>query len=122
MVNIRYDGIHAQNSVWKPWRHPVGKPLFKSWVTYEEQLPEPLYATATFVHPKINRDYFEAQKASQQLQGQKGIWFAGVHTNDVDCHESVILSAIEVARQLSPASARLHRLLLMPGIPTNSSG
>jgi predicted NAD/FAD-binding protein len=80
-------------------------------VTYEKQLPEPLYATATFVHPKINQDYFEAQKAIRQLQGQQGVWFAGVQTYDVDCHESVMLSSIQVARQLSPDSARLHHLL-----------
>jgi len=111
VVNIRYDGIHAQNSIWKPWRHPGKTPLFKSWVTYEEQLPEPLYATVNFVHPKINQDYFAAQKAIQQLQGQQGVWFAGVQTYDVDCHESVVLSAIQVARQLNPDSPRLHRLL-----------
>lgn len=111
VVNIRYDGAHAQNSVWKPWRHPASKPIFKSWVSHENYLPEPLYATATFVHPKINRDYFEAQKAVQNLQGQHGIWFAGVQTYDVDCHESVILSAVQIARQLSPDSPRLHHLL-----------
>jgi predicted NAD/FAD-binding protein len=111
VVNIRYDGTHAQNSVWKPWRHPAGKPIFKSWVTYEQELPEPLYATATFMHPKINRDYFEAQRVVQNLQGQQGIWFAGVHTYDVDCHESVILSAVQVGRQLSPDSPRLRQLL-----------
>lgn len=111
VVNIRYDGTFAQNTVWKSWRNPTQKPLFKSWVTYETHLPEPLYATATFDHPKINRDYFVAQKTLPAQQGKQGIWFAGVQTVDVDCHESAILSALQVARQLSPDAIRLRRLL-----------
>jgi len=71
---------------WKSWHSPQGQLLFKSWVTYEQKLLEP-------------------------LQGNDGIWFCGMHTYDVDCHESAVLSAGRIARHLSPRSERLRRLM-----------
>ena len=110
VVNTRFDGHYAQNTIWKAWRSRPEQPIFKSWVTFEPQLPEPLYRTVTFEHPKINRAYFEAQAALAALQGRDNLYLAGVHTQDVDCHESAIRSAVAAARRLSPRSSRLRWL------------
>lgn len=108
MVNIRYDGCHSQNTVWKRWKSR--KPIFKSWITYEEKPPDPLYATATYGHPKVNAHYFRAQAGLAEIQGKNGLWLAGTYTNDIDCHESAIVSALRVAEALAPESARLRQL------------
>jgi uncharacterized protein len=116
VVNTRWDGAHSRNTVWKGWksRHPI----FKSWVTYETRMPEPLYATRTYYHPKVNLDYFRAQHALQNLGGQDGVWLAGMYMYDVDCHESAVMSAVQVARRLAPQASRLQQLLAAP----NSGG
>jgi predicted NAD/FAD-binding protein len=110
VVNIRYDGRHSSNSIWKNWRTD-NHSIFKSWVTYEKELPQPLYALRTYWHAKINAAYFEAQKGISQLQGANHLWFAGVYTHDVDSHENAVLSAIQAAQRLAPHSARLKKLI-----------
>jgi predicted NAD/FAD-binding protein len=109
VVNIRYNGHHASNSVWRG-NGGSRQPVFKSWVTFDEQLPEPLYALRTYWHPKINTRYFESQAALRRYQGRDNLWFAGVHTHDVDCHESAIVSAVKIAQRLAPETSRLKRL------------
>ena len=109
VVNIRHDGRHSSNTVWKGWRSRTL--VFKSWVTYEAHLPAPLYGLATYDHPKVNARYFEAQRNLLRGQGQDRLWLAGMYMHDVDCHESAILSAVNVARQLAPRSARLAQLV-----------
>ena len=110
-VNIRYDGQFSQCSVWRP-RHGDAPeaPVFKSWVTHESALPDKLYATARYLHPRVDRTYFSLQKHLQRLQGRNNLWLAGMYMVDVDCHESVVLSAVNVARRLAPQSARLAQL------------
>ena len=115
VVNTRYDGHYSANTVWKSWRSR--EPIFKSWVTYEARLPEPLYGVATYDHPVVNAAYFEAQKQLARWQGQAQIWLAGMYMHDVDCHESAILSAVHVARQLAPQASRLKQLV---GLQTES--
>lgn len=109
VVNIRYDGQHAANTVWKTWRSPQ-RPLFNSWITFEDRLPSPLYAQATYWHPKINAAHFASQKVLEAHQGRGQVWLAGMYTHDVDCHESAIMSAVKVAQRLAPDSARLRLL------------
>jgi predicted NAD/FAD-binding protein len=112
VANIRYDGRNSQNTIWKRWKSKL--PIFKSWSTYESHMPEPLYAAVTYDHPKVNRQYFEAQRRLAALQGKDGLWFAGMYTHDVDSHESAVTSGIKVAQQLDPQSTRLKRLLGAP--------
>jgi len=109
VVNTRYDGHYSANTVWKGWRSR--QPIFKSWVTYEARLPEPLYGVATFDHPSVTASYFEAQKQLVRRQGQNRVWLAGMYMHDVDCHESAILSAVQVARKLAPNATRLKQLV-----------
>jgi len=108
VVNARWDGAHSSLSIWDPER---GLPIFKSWVTFDERMPEPLYALARYEHGKVTPDYFDAQKRLRELQGGDGLWLAGLYTHDADSHESAIRSAVAVAQRLAPESPRLRRLL-----------
>jgi predicted NAD/FAD-binding protein len=108
VTNIRCDGRMASNTVWKGWRSRA--PVFRSWVTHEPRLPEPLYYLAEFEHPKVNAAYFRAQAQLRPLQGQEGLWLAGVYLHDVDSHESAVVSAVQLAQRLAPASTRLRAL------------
>ncbi|WP_109208900.1 MULTISPECIES: FAD-dependent oxidoreductase [Microbacterium] len=107
VVNVRTDAAHSALSVWNPSR---GADVFKSWVTYDEDLPRPLYATATYEHGLIDTDYFDAQRRLRPLQGQHGVSLAGLYTADADSHESAIRSAVAVAERLGPDSPRLASL------------
>jgi len=109
LVNIRCDGRHSSSTMWKPWKGHT--PIFKSWITYEDRVPEPLFALATYSHPKVTPAYFRAQAELAAFQGRDHLWLAGMYTRGVDCHESAIRSAIRVAQQLAPDSARLKWLL-----------
>jgi predicted NAD/FAD-binding protein len=107
-VNIRFDGTYSQLTIWKPWKSQI--PVFKSWITYDTQLPEPLYAIAKYHHARVDAAYFYAQKALQAYQGRHNLWLAGTYMHDVDCHESAVLSGVKVAQALAPNSARLKQL------------
>jgi uncharacterized protein len=108
-ANIRYDDRHSSFTIWKRWKseHPV----FRSWVTFDSELPRPLYGLASYRHPKVDREYFTAQVELARRQGEDNLWFAGVHAYGVDCHESAVMSAAHVAQRLAPASANLAALL-----------
>ena len=111
IVNIRYDDRHAHMTVWKPWRSAR---LFRSWVTFEPDLPEPLYELVEFDHVKPTPDYFATQRALGAEQGKDGLWLAGMHMHDVDSHESALLSGVRVAARLAPQAPRLRKLLPAP--------
>jgi uncharacterized protein len=109
VFNTGFDGVHSASTVWKPWNTGT-RPIFRSWVTYEDHLPTPLYALRTYEHPKVTRAYFEAQRVLHIMQGQDNVWLAGVYAHGVDSHESAILSAVHVAEHLAPATERLRAL------------
>jgi predicted NAD/FAD-binding protein len=109
LVNTRYDGRHSSYTIYKPWLSPQ-RSIFKSWVTYDTQLPENRYATTQYLHAKVNRAYFKTQQALPAYQGQNNLWFGGLYTHDVDCHESAIMSGVNIARQIEPQSTRLKKL------------
>lgn len=111
VVNVRTDAAHSSLSIWSPSR---GVDVFKSWVTYDDELPQPLYATATYRHGLIDTEYFDAQRRLRPLQGRHGVSLAGLYTADADSHESAILSAVAVAQRLAPDSPRLARLTPVP--------
>ncbi|WP_164743485.1 FAD-dependent oxidoreductase [Microbacterium sulfonylureivorans] len=107
VVNARWDGAHSALSIWNPRR---SVPVFKSWVTFDRKLPEPVYALAEYEHGAIDLAYFDAQRRLRRLQGDHGLWLAGLYTDDADSHESAIRSAVTVARALAPGSPRLALL------------
>lgn len=110
VVNMRFDGSHSCTTFWKPWKSRV--PIFRSWIPYEGRLPEPLFALATYDHPKVTPAYFRAQTEVAAFQGLDHLWLAGIYTHAIDCHESAIMSAIKIAQQLAPHSTRLKVLLM----------
>lgn len=112
VVNARWDGEHSHLSVWDP---ALGLDVFRSWVTYDTQPPEPLYATVTYRHGKITPAYFDAQRRLKDLNGVAHVWIAGLYMHDTDSHESAIRSAVAVARRLAPESERLALLDSFPG-------
>jgi predicted NAD/FAD-binding protein len=107
VVNVRTDAAHSSLSIWNPSR---GADVFKSWVTFDDELPQPLYATATYRHGLIDTEYFDAQRRLRPLQGRHGVSLAGLYTADADSHESAIRSAVAVAERLAPDAPRLARL------------
>lgn len=60
------------------------RPILRGWVTYDEELPSSLYALTTYVHPKVNPRYFQAQKHLLALQGRDHLWLAGLYMHDID--------------------------------------
>jgi predicted NAD/FAD-binding protein len=108
-ANIRFDGTYSQLTVWKSWKSEA--PVFRSWVTHDARLPDPLYALVQYTHPKVDAAYFGAQTALQLHQGKNNLWSTGVYMHDVDCHESAVMSAVKVAQALAPNSTRLKQLL-----------
>ncbi len=118
VFNTGFDGAHSTSTVWKPW-NTGSRPIFRSWVTYENHLPTPLYALRTYEHPKVTRAYFEAQQALHLMQGQDNVWLAGVYTHDVDCHESAVLSAVHIAEHFAPAEERLRALTGASVVPVS---
>jgi predicted NAD/FAD-binding protein len=106
VVNVRGHGPHSSLSI---WNSAAG--VFKSWVSFDDALPEPLYAVATYQHGKVTPAYFDAQRRLKALQGRHGMWLAGLYAHDADSHESAIRSAVTVAQRLAPDSPRLGQLL-----------
>jgi len=107
VLNIRCDSASPAGTICKPWKSET---VFRSWVTHSGPLPEPVYALHSYYHPKVTPEYFEAQRALARAQGRRNLWFAGMYTQDIDCHESAIRSAVNVAEQLEPRSANLALL------------
>ncbi|MBZ0302228.1 MAG: FAD-dependent oxidoreductase [Anaerolineae bacterium] len=108
VVNLRYDGRYCQNTVWKKWKS--ARPIFRSWVTFDAQMPDALYTLVRYRHVKINLNYYRAQKNLIALQGHQQLWLAGLYMHDIDCHESAVVSAIHIAQKLDPHSVNLRSL------------
>lgn len=114
VANIRYDGFHSALTTCKPDMRFLN--VFRSWITYpiesnpENAMPHPLYALHHFDHPWVNHHYFLAQQEVLATQGKHNLWIAGFYTHDTDSHNSAIVSAINITRQLAPQSDRLHEL------------
>jgi predicted NAD/FAD-binding protein len=108
IINVRHDGRHAQMTVWKPWRSKA--PVFRSWVTYDAELPRQVHHLVHYDHPKVTPTYFEVQRSLAGRQGQGNLWLAGMYTHDIDSHESALVSAVNVARRLDPDAPRLELL------------
>jgi predicted NAD/FAD-binding protein len=109
VFNIRWDGRVSLSTVWKG--HGGDQPVFRSWVEGRSSGLAPVYHFATYDHPVVDVEYFQAQQKLGELMGRCNLWFAGLYTYDIDIHESAIQSAIRIARQLAPGSAALRRLV-----------
>jgi predicted NAD/FAD-binding protein len=125
VYNIRSNGIYSQATVYKPWRSP--KPVFRSWITHDfngeepsdADLPQSTYAKADYYHPKLNLNYFKAQKELAKHQGENNLWFSGVYTYDTVSHDSVVVAGMKIAQNLAPHSERLQLLQEADGVPVS---
>jgi len=108
VTNMRYDGMNCQTTVWKGWKSE--QPIFRSWVTFEQQLPDSLYHLVNYQHVKINLNYYQAQKNLLVQQGDNQLWLAGLYMHDIDSHESAVMSAVNIAKRLDPALPNLRKL------------
>ncbi|MFN8562637.1 MAG: FAD-dependent oxidoreductase [Anaerolineae bacterium] len=108
-VNLRFDGTFSQMTIWKAWKSK--NPVFRSWITHDDRQPDPLYALAKYLHPRVDAAYFGAQSALQTYQGRHNLWLAGMYMHDIDCHESAVLSAVKIAQTLAPQTSRLTELM-----------
>jgi len=112
VANVYFDGTYSNLTTYKSWKSDT--PIFRSWITpniAKFNPPSPLYAIEYFIHAKVNRNYFEAQRIIKKYQGINNIWLAGIYVNGMDAHESAIVSAITIAKQLAPDSSRFKQLM-----------
>lgn len=109
VVNTRYDAKHSSNTIWKKWKSK--KPIFRSWITYDSEPPDSLHLIRTYDHPKVNLNYYRAQRNLIPQQGENNLWLAGLYMHDIDCHESALVSAINIAQKLDPLSENLQKLM-----------
>ena len=108
VTNMRYDDAYCHNTVWKKWKSP--HPIFRSWVTFEKEMPDALHTVVNYLHVKINLDYYQAQTNLITQQGDQQLWLAGLYMHDIDSHESAVMSAVNIARRLDPESVNLRKL------------
>jgi predicted NAD/FAD-binding protein len=108
IYNSTHDGKVCEATIWCP---DGGKyDYFKSWVTFAKEMPKNLYSVHEFTHPVLTPAHYRAQAKLKAVNGRDNLWFVGSHTQDIDSHESGVLSAIEIAQKLNPNSSNLAAL------------
>lgn len=108
VINVSYNGIDSKLNIYKAWKSK--SPIFRSWMPMgfeKKDHPDFLYSIRYYYHAQVDKNYFENQKFLETVQGENGLWFAGIYTTGLDIHESSIVSAINIAKKLSPESERL---------------
>jgi uncharacterized protein len=106
--NSMYDGENCEATIWCP--EDGEHEYFKSWVTFKDRMPKNLYSVHEFTHPVLTPAHYHAQAKLKPLNGRDNLWFVGSYTQDIDSHESGVLSAIEIAQKLDPESENLKTL------------
>jgi predicted NAD/FAD-binding protein len=105
LINVFHEGKDAWQTEWAGWKQDA--PVFRTWMPRSGRMPkEPLHVQK-FHHLVVTPENARLQQRIRELQGQAGISLAGMYTTDVDNHESVQMSAVNVARRLAPASPEL---------------
>jgi uncharacterized protein len=103
--NAMYDGRECEATIW--CRNRGQFDYFKTWMTFKERPLKDVHGTFEFRHPIPTPDFYRAQVALAPLQGQENLWFAGTYLQDIDSHESGIISGMNIARRLNPQSANM---------------
>jgi predicted NAD/FAD-binding protein len=106
--NSMYDGKNCEATIWCP--EDGEHEYFKSWVSFAKQMPKHLYSVHEFNHPVLTPTHYQAQAKLKPLNGRDNLWFVGSYTQDIDSHESGVLSAMEIAQKLDPESENLKSL------------
>lgn len=93
------------------WYGPIhGRDVFKSWITYRAEPPSELMGLRDFRHLVVTPAAVRARQELSRCQGQGGIYLVGSYLHGIDSQESAVTSAIAVAHQLTPQSARLKEI------------
>lgn len=109
VVNVRHDGRRAFLTEWAGLDHDA--PVFRTFSAREPVEAENVHRIEAFKHPIVTPDHYALQRDLAALQGNGGVWAAGLYTRDVDNHESALTSAMQVARAVSPGSRNLRALV-----------
>ncbi|OKH98985.1 hypothetical protein A6A06_25630 [Streptomyces sp. CB02923] len=102
--------VHGPWAETTTWRDRPDGDLFVSQLTHRDTLPRTVLATTAFRTPQPTPEMLSAQAELLSLQGDGGVHFAGHLTTQVDDLDSVLASAVAVARRLAPHSPRLAHL------------
>lgn len=87
-----------------------GRPVYRSWVTWSDMMPEPCHAIFEFRHVRPDPVLFRVQARLAEWEERSGLCFAGSWTNGWDCHETAVRSGIKAASRIDPALRRLSLL------------
>lgn len=107
-INQRHLPDRAWMTDWPGRRQ--GVPVFRTWLPKGREAPREIHARQTYRHLLVTSDSRALQRRLAALQGQHGLWVAGMYAVDVDNHESALTSAVMVARALAPESPALRQL------------
>jgi predicted NAD/FAD-binding protein len=92
--------------------HRERRDVFRTWLVPGRAPPAAIHHRQSFEHLVVTPQSLTAHRALARLQGQGGLWVAGMYVADVDVQESALASAMDVARRIAPASPNLRRLEL----------
>ena len=101
-------GPQPRNTVWSG--KPLGAHIFRTWMYEGEAEPEGMSHFLRYRHIAMTTKHPARQAALAALQGQAGLWAAGMYTTGIDNHESAIRSGLRVAEALAPEAERVRWL------------
>lgn len=87
-----------------------GRPVYRSWVTWSDVMPEPCHAIFEFRHVRPDPVLFRVQARLAKWEQRSGLRLAGSWTDGWDCHETAVRSGIKAASLIDPALRRLSLL------------
>lgn len=87
-----------------------GRPVYRSWVTWNDRMPEPCHATFEFRHVRPDPVLFRVQARLPGWEERSRLRFAGSWTKGWDCHETAVRSGVKAASLTDPALRRLSLL------------
>ncbi|MCA9544715.1 MAG: FAD-dependent oxidoreductase [Myxococcales bacterium] len=85
----------------------TGLPVFRTWLRPGEDPPPSTSHLAEYRHVAMVPEHLHRQARIAALQGDGGVWAAGMYTAGVDNHESALRSALRVAERLAPGAERV---------------
>lgn len=101
--NLRYDRDQQEsyNSIW--FGQALGADVFAT--NYRtlpiDPIPALVHARYTYEQPVMNAAAMRARSKLRDIQGQRGLWFAGVYTRGTAHHEDGLVSAADVVARLT---------------------
>ncbi|MEU2790969.1 FAD-dependent oxidoreductase [Streptomyces sp. NPDC007100] len=110
--------LHGAWAETTTWHAKPGGDVFVSQLTHRDVLPRSVLATTAFRTVLPTPAMLTAQDELLRLQGEGGLYFAGHITTPVDDLDSVLGSAVAVARHLATDSRRLRSLMRATGKET----